>query len=250
VPESQIPLLNIEDAKDQLFDSIKSLTKDEEFMMDLLAERLESEGKNAGDYTQVELDELILSMDIEKNYLDSFEQMINNPDSLYYKTAVDEDPIAILRYAMPDVPENELLNKVHNLHGILAYYKSIANLFYAGILACLGLIFILWINKLKVPLILNGIVMIIAALPIIIISTSERVFNSLVYLLGNYIPEGLPDITEYNLFISPGITPITGSMFKVSAITIGIAILFIILGAIIKNKKKEKQQADTTPDTV
>ena len=243
VPESEIPLLNIEDSKDKLFDSIKSLTNDEEFMLELVKERLESEGQNPKDYDESQLREMITTMDIETIYLDSFDKMISNPDSLYYKTAVGKDPVAFLKYAMPDMTEDELLMKVHELYGILKYYKSIANLFYAGILACVGLIFILWINKLKVPLTLNGIIMIITALPVFILSSSERVFNALIHILGNYVPEGLPDIAEYNLFVSPAITPITGSMMIASSIVIGLGVVFIILGAVIKNKKKDESEA-------
>ncbi|MBN2879603.1 MAG: hypothetical protein JXN65_08225 [Clostridia bacterium] len=245
VPDNQIPVLNLEPYKSSIFSSAVALLEDEEFLMALVDEQLKERGDSISNYNEDDIAELVAGMNIEQQYMDSVEQAMSAPNSIYYKTVLNNDPLAILRIAAPELSDEEITAKVKSYYGILGYYKSIANLIFAGILACMGLIFIMWLDRISIPFLINGLVTLLSAIPLFIISTSEQAFNKLVLFASRYIPESVPDITNFDFYNNLAIMPVIDFMLIVSGIAIAIGLIFILLSILLR---KEKKPAKLRPD--
>ena len=224
--------------KSSIFSSAVAILEDEEFLVILLDEQLKERGDSISNYNEEDIAELVAGMNIEQQYMDSVEQALADPNSIYYKTVSNNDPLAVLRIAAPELSDEEILAKVKSYYGILGYYKSIANLIFAGILACMGLIFIMWLGRISVPFLINGLVTLISAVPLFIISTSEQAFNKFVLLASRYIPESVPDITKFDFYNNLAVMPVIDSMLIISGIAIAIGLIFILLSILLRRDKK------------
>ena len=240
VPDNEIPLLNIAEHRESIYASAMALTEDDEFMYALLGSVLESQGLSAENYTEEELDELIKTMEIRNYYSDMVNAALDDESSLYSQTSVQSDPLAVLKFAAPGLTEDELLAKVKSYYGIVMYYKSMANLMFAGMLACLGIILILWIKKLSLAFLLDGIVILLAGIPLFLISISQKAFNVLIGFVSRYLPSEFPDITNIDFYNNLAIRPIIDYMLIVSGITIAIGLMFILFSVLLKKEKKPK----------
>ncbi len=240
VPDSNIPVLNIQEHRESIYASAMALTESDEFMYALLNQVLTSQGQSSANYTQEELDSLIKTMNIRTYYGDLVNGALDNPSSLYYQTVENNDPLAVLKYAAPTLSDDELTAKIKSFNGIAIYYKSIANLIFAGILACLGIILIMWIKKLSLAFLLDGSVIVFAGIPLFVMSISGKAFNAFIRYFSKYLPSYVPDIKNVDFFNNLAITPIVDYMLIVSGITIAIGLMFLLFSILLRKERKPK----------
>jgi len=238
VPDNQIPVLNLEPYKSSIFSSAVAILENDEFLRALLDEQLKERGDSISNYNEEDIAELIAGMNIEQQYMDSVEQAMADPDSVYYKTVSSNDPLAVLRIAAPGLSDDEITAKVKSYYGILGYYKSVANLIFAGILACMGLIFIMWLDRISIPFLINGLVTLLSAIPLCIVSINEQAFNKLVLFASRYIPESVPDITNFDFYNNLAVMPVIDFMLIVAGIAMAIGLLFVLLSILLRRDKK------------
>jgi len=236
-----IPILEINDLSDTLYDHAKDLVGDDEFMNALLADTLESRGDDIDNYSMDDYEYLIESLDVEDDFMASIDEAIADPEIAGYLDTFQADPLEF--FGNDDMSDEEILENVQKSHGILRRYNNIAMLVYGSVILAIMLLFIMWINKIKVPLILNGIIFVLSALPLLFFSISEVLFNGIIRYIAQSILEFDLAINVYKL---AAIRPIITSMTTVSAVVFGLGILLFIVGLIVGNNKSV--QSNTIPN--
>lgn len=243
VPANEIPVLNLSEYQDYIHYSALMATNDEDFLISILSQQLEAEGLKIEDYSQEDQIMLLETYEVKEIYLQSIETALNDENSVLYQKVTNVDPLNIISSGSNDLAQENMITKIKNYHGILNYYKSVAMLAFAGIIACICLIFIMWITYLKVPLFINGIVTILISVPVFIISYSKNAFNAFVLMIMPLLPIKIPTFNIVDFHGNYAIWPIINSMLVVSSIGIVIGVIFIVAGILAASKKKKPKKA-------
>ncbi len=246
VDKEDIPVLNIAENKDLIYQSAIAKIRNDEFATALLDKYLqETQGVNASDYTYDEQQDLIELYEIREYYIQSVEDALNNPSSLFYKTAVDNDTLALFKYNSPELSEDELMAKITDVYGKLKYYKSIVSLVFAGMLACLGIIILLWIKKISIGFLLDGIVIVSAGLPLYLISSRESTFTQLALKIYKLLPINISNlpvkITFSDFYNNMAVRPLLDHILIVSGVTIAIGLMLMLFSLLTIAEKKQKK---------
>lgn len=244
VEKDEIPMLSIGEYKDSIYASAIVAAEDEEFLLSLLSLLLQAEGDAIDNYTIDEQKGMLELYDIKATYVTSVDAVLTDESSFFYQTAVSENPLTVLSYLSPASTDEQLRTIVESYYGKVAYYKAIIHLVFAGILACIALLFIIWVTKLRVPFVISGAVIVASAIPVFLISSSSVNFNKVfTYLLNMKLLSENPFTSDINLYNNLAVMPIVNSMYISSAVALGIGLIFILLGIVVGRKKKD----DTSP---
>lgn len=243
VSEKNVPVLQINKHIDPIYESLQEMADDEEFTRMILEQVLESQGDNIDNYNTDEIIAKIEDLEIKEIYIESIDDVIKDPDALSDLTSLEDDPLLIFRSAFPEMSDEELLEQVHSYHGILKYYMRYAYMFLAAVIAAILILFILWVDKLNVPFKISGVILILSAIPLFVVSMSKWVFNTILGMLTSNLSEMIPDISDADFYNIAAIRPIINRMLLVSSIALITGVIFIIAGAIIKKSKTPKHNA-------
>lgn len=240
--KESLPSMKIENNLDDVYDYALELAEDEEFLMAMLEDSLEFTGDSIDNYDKSEYADLIKTLHIKEDYIDVVNETKNNEEIFNSLLEFEGDPLAFFR-SSSDLSDEELTEQLQNNHGILKRYNDIANLVYYAIIAAVLILFLMWLNKMQVALIINGIVLVLSSIPILLLSASERLFNGILHLAAEFILEDMKmfDMSEFNFYTYSAIRPIIDSMKTVSVIIFALGIIFFVIGAIISNKKQKEQ---------
>lgn len=230
-----IPIIDIEKPIDAIYDYAIDLTKDEEFMSALLADYLESIGDDIKNYDTTEYKNMISNLELEDDFIISVDEVMKDYEVSSVINEYGNDPLAFFRNE--NTPDEQMIENIHKSHGAVKRYNYIASLVYGAAILAIVLLFVMWINKINVPLILNGIIFVLSSIPLLLFAVSETFFNGIMRFIIQSI---LEESVNTNIYTLSAIRPIITSMSTVSALVLVLGIAMFILGIMVgKNKTAE-----------
>lgn len=227
-----IPALDLENAVDDTYDFVIDLTKDDEFMEAMLAQHLTSIGDDIENYDNDEYKEMIADLELEEEFEAIIEEVMEDEETLAMINESKNDPLAFFRDE--NTSDEEMIENIQKSYGVVKEYNDISMLVYGAAFLAVILLFVMWINKINVPLVLNGIVFVLSSIPLLLFSVSEALFNDILRFIIQSI---LEQSIKINIYALSAIRPIITSMTIVSATVFVLGIIMFIVGIIVgKNK--------------